>query len=119
MIKLALKVIAFILVALVIIYQATFWALPSVTIKNQSNLPITSSYVFLPQSKLDFGELGINKTNTLHYQLQQVDGVYRYQLTFQNKDPIKGECGYVTSNEIHKRVEIVVTSNYKILCNTQ
>jgi len=119
MVKLALKAIAFILVALVLIYQATFWVLPSVTINNQSNLAITSSYIFLPQSKLDFGELENNKTNTLHYQLQQIDGVYRYQLTLQNKEPIEGECGYITSNEIHKRVEIVLTSNYKILCNTQ
>ncbi|WP_018982640.1 hypothetical protein [Salinimonas chungwhensis] len=98
------------------IYYAGFFILPSVTVINKTNADIQSIKIILPDSGLDFGSVLRRHQNTIHYSLQQTDGFYKYDIT--NLDGVvrSGTCGYVTNNEIHKRVLIQITEQ-DVICD--
>ncbi len=91
--------------------------MPSVTIVNKSGAVIEQVEVALPSSNLNFGALMDGEENTLHYSLEQSDGVYNYQFKSKNSVMFRGSCGYVTNNEIHKRVVITLNKNNEVVCD--
>ena len=97
-------------------YLISFYVMPSVTITNTSDTSIQTAEVKLPNGGLDFGPIEAKGQNTIHYSLEQNDGVYRYHIVLKNGDVLDGECGYVTNNEVHKRFEILVQEGNEVVC---
>jgi hypothetical protein len=97
-------------------YYGSFYVMPSITIFNNSGLTIIASKVTLPKSKLDFGALENGQSNTIHYSLTQADGEYVYEFMLSDKSLIDGKCGYLTDNEINKRVSITISEN-EVVCD--
>lgn len=97
-------------------YYGSAFIMPSVTIVNKSDLVIEQASLSLPSSNLNFGTLIRNEENTLHYSLEQNDGVYHYQFKVKGLADIKGSCGEVLNYEFHKRVAITFTENNKVVC---
>ena len=119
--KFAVKFVISIFVLLVVAYYGSAFVMPSVTIVNNSTQFIDQIEVALPSSNLNFGGLNVGETNTLHYSLEQNDGEYQYQFTqtqTNDAEPVvyRGSCGYVTGNEIHKRVVITLNANNVVEC---
>lgn len=114
--KIVLKFTIFVLVVVIAIYHISFFVMPSVTVQNESSSDIKLAYITLPNSGLDFGEIKKQQKNTIHYSLQQSDGVYQYRIVKQSGIEQKGQCGYITNNEIHKRVVILITDK-DVSCN--
>ena len=115
--KLTLKVIVSILLVISAIYYGSAFVMPSVTVVNKSGGFVDHVEVALPSSNLNFGALMESEENTLHYSLEQTDGVYNYQFKSKNSVVISGSCGYVTKNEIHKRALITLSKNYEVVCS--
>jgi hypothetical protein len=84
-------------------YYGSAFIMPSITIVNNSGHIIEQMEIALPSSNLNFGTLMNTEQNTLHYTLEQNDGVYNYKFKHENSTVFLGSCGYVTNNEIHKR----------------
>jgi hypothetical protein len=116
--KSVLKVLILLFILSVAAYFISFYIMPSVTVKNLTNVNIQSANVSLPNSGLNFGPIGAQRTNTIHYSLKQSDGVYQYRFTLDNGLVALGECGYVTNNEIHKRMEISITEGATVVCKS-
>jgi hypothetical protein len=104
------------LAILIGVYYGSFYIMPSITIINNSGVTIETGKVRLPRSNLDFGSIENGQKNTLHYSLTQADGEYEYKFIFSDDVSISGSCGYLTQNEINKRVSITVTTN-KVVCD--
>ncbi|TLU66157.1 hypothetical protein FE810_05405 [Thalassotalea litorea] len=116
--KLLFKIAFSVVAILTALYCASFYILPSVKIVNNSGAEIAQAKVTLPSSQLDFGSISSGESNTLHYSLsQQHDGVYTYEFFSANSVAYRGSCGYVTSNEINKRVVITVQKGKLVTCN--
>lgn len=114
--KLVTKLGVFVLIGLFAAYHIYFFLLPSVTVTNSSGKTLERVNVVLPDSSLDFGPLEAGGQNTLYYALQQKDGQYAYQISLHGSFTLSGICGYVTSNELHKRVQIEVFAD-KVSCD--
>lgn len=97
-------------------YQLAFYLMPNITISNQTRLTIESANVTLPSNNLDFGSILAGDENTLYYDIEQTDGVYRYQFKLSDERIIEGSCGYVTHSEVNKRVVILVTAEFEVNC---
>lgn len=108
--------VAVILAIAVFAYYGSFYVMPSITIVNNSGLSIETSKVRLPNSKLDFGKLENGHSNTIHYSLTQADGEYEYKFILSDESLIDGECGYLTQNEINKRVWITINEK-EVVCD--
>jgi hypothetical protein len=113
--KVFMYIITGIILALLAVYYGSYYIMPSVTVINKSGVDIKSTIINLPNSNLDFGAFSQGQQNTIHYALAQSDGVYKYQFDFEDKPSIIGECGYVTQNQINKRVVITLTSK-EVVC---
>ena len=113
--KVVLYLVAGIMLILVTAYYGTFYVMPSVSVINNSGADIKSAIINLPGSHLDFGPISQGQSNTIHYSLDQADGVYEYQFDFADKQSIHGECGYVTQDEINKRVSLTI-SRKNVVC---
>jgi hypothetical protein len=114
--KLIVNIVIVILAAIAIAYYGSFFILPSVTVVNKSGIFIKQVEVALPSSNLNFGALIDGEKNTLHYSLKQINGLYNYKFTRENSIAFKGSCGYVTSDEFHKRVVITLLKNKQVVC---
>ncbi|NMP31994.1 hypothetical protein HII17_10485 [Thalassotalea sp. M1531] len=121
--KIKLKLIAKILVSLLVIvvggYYLSYFLLPSITVFNHTSEKIKQFEITLPSSHLDFGSIAPGTQNTLHYTLAQKDGVYRYKTLFASGTEVSGECGYLTHNELHKRVIVIININKEVSCEWQ
>ncbi|NMP17612.1 hypothetical protein [Thalassotalea sp. Y01] len=109
------KPILCVIIVLITLYYASFSIMPKITIINQSGETLERAEVKLPNSRLDFAPIAIDGNNALYYDIKQEDGTYKYRFKaagFKHK----GSCGYVTSNEITKRVVITV-SKEKVHCD--
>ena len=78
--KVVLYLVAGKMLILVAAYYGTFYVMPSVAVINNSGTSIESATVNLPSSYLDFGPILHGQTNTIHYSLQQADGIYEYSV---------------------------------------
>lgn len=107
------------LAVLVVAYYGSAFVMPSITVVNRSGETVEQVEVALPSSNLNFGSLVADEQNTLHYTLKQNDGAYHYTIKLGNSPIFQGTCGYVTKNEIHKRVIITLKENYKVVCKTE
>ena len=114
--KVVLRIIIAVMFVLFAAYKLIFFILPSVTVVNDSEVTIKQATVTLPSSNLDFGLIDREIENTIHYSLEQSDGVYRYQFDLLNGERVAGECGYVTNNEVHKRVRIELHADHRVRC---
>lgn len=114
--KLFAKIVISILVFIVVAYYGSVFIMPSVTLVNKSGDVVEQAEVSLPNSNLNFGVLMDGEENTLHYSLEQSDGVYHYLFKSKNSVVFRGSCGYVTHNEIHKRVVITLNKNNEVIC---
>lgn len=108
----AVVVIAIAIVA----YFGSFYVMPSITLVNNSGMTIETSKVRLSKSKLDFGSVESGHSNTLYYSLNQVDGEYQYEFILSDDSVLDGKCGYLTHNEINKRVSITINEN-EVVCS--
>lgn len=117
--KLIIKFVISILAILIVAYHGSVFVMPSITIVNNSGHTTEKMEVALPSSNLNFGSLMSNEQNTLHYSLEQSNGVYSYQFKHMNVAAFSGSCGYVTKNEIHKRVVITLNENNEVICRMQ
>ena len=98
-------------------YQLYFFILPAVTVVNTTGSLIENARVDLPNSGLDFGDIGSGRENTIYYSLEQSDGEYQYLITIQGGLVLSGTCGVVTNNEFHKRLVIRVQEG-EVICDT-
>lgn len=114
--KLLIKLLLAVMLVLISLYYISRYLLPSVTLINHSGLPLSEVKVSLPDSNLNFGAINPAGKNTIHYSLSQSDGEYRYQMTYSDSQTFSGSCGYLTNNEIHKRVTIIVYQGNKVVC---
>ncbi len=86
---------------------------PAITLVNSSGFELIQTSVKLPSNRLNFGVLGNEHNNTLYYDLAQPkDGVYQYHFVLEEGRVLQGECGYVTNNEVHKRLMITVHRSF-------
>ena len=115
--KLIVKIVISILVVIVVTYYGSAYVMPSVTIVNKSGNVVEQVVVTLPNSNLNFGSLIDGEDNTLHYAIEQSDGVYNYRFKSKTVYVLSGSCGYVTNNEIHKRVVITLKKSNKVVCD--
>ncbi|MDQ9092058.1 hypothetical protein RC083_10705 [Pseudoalteromonas haloplanktis] len=116
--KLLFKIALSVLTLLVVLYWSSFFILPAITIVNYSGATIAQAEIDLPNSHLDFGAISNGASNTLHYSLaQQQNGVYNYTFITAKSVANHGSCGYVTNNEINKRVVISVHKDNRVTCN--
>ena len=115
--NLALKISILLLGVLFAAYHIYFFIVPSVTVVNNSNSAIENARVNLPNSGLDFGQLEKGDTHTIHYALKQTDGEYHYQVRLTSGLVLEGSCGYVTNNEVHKRLTVLVQQDRAICKN--
>ncbi|WP_440877331.1 hypothetical protein [Thalassotalea sp. PLHSN55] len=131
MMKNALKITLGSLLLLVVGYYSYLYVLPSVTVINHTNKTLIAANVSLPNSHLDFGDIASGQQNTIYYQLKQQDGEYHYNFILSDvsnftdltEKPDKntvltGRCGYITDNEIHKRVVIELNPSLGIKCSS-
>ncbi|WP_434951113.1 hypothetical protein ACRWQL_16450 [Shewanella sp. HL-SH4] len=114
--KLIVKVVISTFVIACFAYYGSLFVMPSVTIENHSTSAIKQIEVALPSSNLNFGAINDGEKNTLYYSLEQNDGMYRYQFENENSAVYNGSCGYVTSNELHKRFIITINKNNQVIC---
>jgi hypothetical protein len=114
--KVVLYLVTGAMLILVAAYYGTFYVMPSVSIINNSGVGIESATIKLPSSHLDFGPISQGQTNTIHYSLQQADGIYDYNFDFADGESIHGKCGYVTQGEINKRVSLII-SKQEVTCD--
>ncbi|NOU49049.1 hypothetical protein HG263_00600 [Pseudoalteromonas sp. JBTF-M23] len=115
--KLLVKIALSLVTLITALYFASFLILPSITIVNNSGATVTQAEIDIPSSHLDFGSISIGASNTLHYSLSQPkDGTYRYKVIIANSVAYHGNCGYVTNNEINKRVVITVHKGKQVTC---
>lgn len=91
--------------------------MPSVSVINNSGADIVSATINLPSSHLDFGPISQAQTNTIHYSLDQANGLYEYKFDFVDRQSIYGECGYVTQDEINKRVSLTISIKNVVDCH--
>ena len=110
------KTVVSILVVMVVAYYGGTYLMPSVTIVNKSGNVIDLAELALPNSNLNFGVLMDGEENTLHYSPEQSDGVYNYHFKSKSSGEFRGSCGYVTNNQIHKRVVITIKENNEVVC---
>ncbi|WP_394129988.1 hypothetical protein [Shewanella maritima] len=110
------KICAWLVVAVVIIYNGYFYVSPSITVENHSNASITESRIVLPSSGLDFGFIEAGSSNTLYYDLAQSDGQIRFTFTFDDGNEVQGRCGYVTSNELNQRTHVIIEQSKQVVC---
>lgn len=119
MIKIPMKLIFKLLVSVIVLYTGAFYLYffisPSVTIKNNSEYLITKAIVHLPNSRLNFAEIAQEQQNTIYYSLSQKDGSYEYVFSLDGKS-MSGSCGYITNNELNKRVVITVNNITSVVC---
>lgn len=99
-------------------YMGYFYVTPNVTVVNTSQQTVRSFVVTLPNSRLDFGGLEPGETNIIYYSLDQSDGQYLASVVISDSIKINKSCGYVTTNEIHKRVTISYTEGGGITCTS-
>ena len=117
--KLLIKILILIFTLLAITYYSVMFIMPSITIINNSGVNIEQAEIALPLNHLDFGSIEKQQKNTLHYSLEQNDGSYQYSFKMIGSADIQGSCGYVTNNEIHKRVFIYVNDKFEIVCEVK
>ena len=104
-------------VIIIALYYSTFYVLPSVTVVNNSTTRLSTAQVTLPSSRLDFGAIPAGEANTLHYSLSQpTDGAYQYTFIKSDGEQYINRCGYVTNNEINKRVILTLESSGGVTC---
>ncbi|MCC2615450.1 hypothetical protein LJ739_04250 [Aestuariibacter halophilus] len=115
--KLVSKIVLSLFILLVVAYYGSAFVMPSVTVVNKSGVALEEVEVALPSSNLDFGALENGEENTLHYSLDQSDGVYNYHFKRNSSVIFRGSCGYVTGNELHKRVVITFNENNEVVCS--
>jgi hypothetical protein len=97
-------------------YFGYFYIMPNVTVVNASNRHVPSFTVTLPDSRLDFGSLNPDETNTIYYSIDQTDGYYSATVITTDGRQLSKTCGTVTGNEIHKRVNITLTEAQGLTC---
>ena len=97
-------------------YFGYLYLLPNVTVINNSNVPITSFVIQLPGSRLDFGGIEPGAHNTIYYKLNQTDGSYQISTTLEGEKVLEKNCGYITNNELHKRVTVTLTQSQTLIC---
>lgn len=114
--KFVFQVVVFVVVLTCVGYYGSAFVMPSVTIENQSGAALKRVEVMLPGSKLNFGPMNDGDLNTLHYSLNQNDGVYNYQFEDENAVVEAGFCGAVTGYDIHKRTIITIHKNNQVNC---
>jgi hypothetical protein len=117
--KLITKLVVSMLAVLVFAYYGSEFVMPSITIVNDTGQNLKQMKVALPSSNLDFGAIKHGEQNTLLYTLKQNDGAYQYKFKHENSAAVSGTCGYVTKNEIHKRVIITLKENNEVVCTTE
>ena len=91
------------------------WVLPSIKIVNNSGSLLAHAVTKLPKSNLDFGSIENAQSNTIHYSLDQADGVITYQFTFREGAEQNGNCMYIAQNEVNERIVINVYKD-EIVC---
>ena len=70
----------------------------------------------LPSNRIVFGEVPPGTESTIYYSATQGDGVYSYSIKFENAPPLVGSCGYVTSSEFGKRLQLIVVNKGHAEC---
>lgn len=114
--KFVSKIVGLVIFVVVASYYVSMFIMPSITIVNHSGHLIAQAKIILPNNQLDFGTIAHRQQNTLHYSLTQNDGVYRYQFEYANQVIVEGHCGYVTNNQINKRVTLVIKQDNQVTC---
>jgi len=96
-----------------------FYMLPNITVVNYSGEAINKTLIYLPNNRLNFGKIEDKQQNKIGYSLEQNDGSYRYVFTFTSGKHLAGECGYITANEVHKRLEVTIDKHYQVTCSSK
>lgn len=90
---------------------------PEVVIVNQSSQNIDEVSVKLPSSRIVFGSIPPKSESTIYYSWSQAEGVYEYQVSFADGSSQTSQCGYVTHNEMGKRLTLIVHADLTVTCD--
>jgi len=85
-------------------------------VENLSAFTVREVVVQLPSNRIVFGEILPGSESTIYYSATQSDGVYSYSVDFVSAPRLVGSCGYVTNNEIGKRLRLVVETEGRVGC---
>ena len=91
--------------------------MPEVVVTNFSGVNIKVITIELPKNRIVFDNILQGESSTIYYSLDQTDGTYKYTVSFATGDIIKGECGYLTNNEIGKALHITIKKINEVTCN--
>lgn len=89
---------------------------PEIVVENASASTIREVVVELPSNRVVFGEIQPGSESTIYYSATQGDGVYAYSIEFAGAPKLVGSCGYVTGNEIGKRLHLVIETEGRAVC---
>ena len=90
---------------------------PEVVIANHSSQNVIEVIVKLPSNRIVFGSISPKSESTIFYSWSQAEGMYEYQVSFAGGLSQTGKCGYVTHNEIGKRLTLIVNANLTVTCD--
>jgi len=91
-------------------------ALPEITVVNRGDQVIDAVVVELPSSRVAFDAIEPGEQSTIFHSSRQTDGVYSYRIHFSSGASLAGQCGYVTSSEFGKRLDLIIQSPSAVEC---
>jgi hypothetical protein len=98
------------LLALVVVTTSALYGFrlvsPEIVVINSSNAVIDEVAVRLPSSRVVFGPIAPGQESTIYYSLDQADGAYEFTVNFTSGSRSSGSCGYVTSSQFGRRLEM-------------
>lgn len=89
---------------------------PEIVFVNDSSQSISEVIVKLPSNRVVFGAVSPKSESTIYYSWTQADGVYEYQVLLPGGLNQSGRCGYVTQQEIGKRLTLIVHTDLTVTC---
>ncbi|NKF50605.1 hypothetical protein G3R49_08480 [Shewanella sp. WXL01] len=116
--KLWQKVLLVSLLILIGIFILLVSAAPKVSVINLSKHQV-NAVVTLPSSRLDFGVIDSEQSNSIYYDVNQADGVLAYKVQFvDSKSQGVGNCGYITHSMYFEHWQIIVSGSdkLKVIC---
>ena len=98
-------------------FKLYFMVMPEIVVTNKSGLHVKVVTIQLPSNKIEFDTILPGESYTIYYNLEQADGTYKYSIQFETGETLKGECGYLTHNEIGKAFQLIIHNINKVSCS--
>jgi len=91
-------------------------ASPEIVVQNEAVLGIAGVDIDLPDSRVRFGPIAAQTSQTIYYSDTQSDGDYTWVLHFDDGSEARGHCGHVTGGEYGKRLTLRIDAQRGVSC---